>query len=211
MNYKKMLSGLFGLLGLALAATGLMLCFRSVDVPARIFELDAAAPERTEAWMEAVCAGDYETAGQMMYGQPELEPGMDEDDPVSVLFWEAGVDRLSYEFLGDCYPTRTGIARDVKIIMLDLPRVMELLRPRTEAVMEQRIEEWEYLDGVYDENNNYQDSFVMDSLREAAEVLLNEGRFITSRELTLNLIYEDGQWWVLPEQDLINTLSGKIK
>lgn len=211
MIYKKILSGLFGLLGLALAAAALVLCFRSLKAPARVFELDTAAPERTEDWMDAVCAGDYESAGQMMYGQPELELGVDENDPVSVLFWDACVDRFSYEFLGDCYPTQTGVARDVKIITLDIPRIMGLLRPRTEAVMGQRIEEWEYLDGVYDENNNYQDSFVMDSLREAAEGLLEEGLFITSRELTLNLIYEDGQWWVLAEQDLINTLSGKIK
>ena len=32
----------------------------------------------------------------------------------------------------------------------------------------------------------------------------------TSWELTLNLVYENGQWWIMPEQDLLRAISGGI-
>ena len=117
MKRKKLWAAVFGLLGLALAGLALWLCFTSLDAPARVLGVDDRAAERTEAWMDAVCAGDYAAAGAMMYGAPELSVGADPEDPAGVFFWETFVDSLSYQFHGDCYPTRTGYARDCCIII----------------------------------------------------------------------------------------------
>lgn len=210
MKRKKLWAAVFGLLGLALAGLALWLCFTSLDAPARVLGVDDRAAERTEAWMDAVCAGDYAAAGAMMYGAPELSVGADPEDPAGVFFWETFVDSLSYQFHGDCYPTRTGYARDVTVKALDIPAMRYQLRKGTEEVIAQRIEEWEYLDDVYDENNHYQDAFVMDALREAAQILLEKRDFITTRKLTLELVYEDGQWLVVAGQDLMDVLSGNM-
>ena len=67
MKRKKLWAAVFGLLGLALAGIALWLCFTSLDAPARVLGVDDRAAERTEAWMDAVCAGDYAAAGAMMY------------------------------------------------------------------------------------------------------------------------------------------------
>lgn len=210
MKMRKICAAFFGLLGLALAGAALWLCFASLDAPARVLGVDERAAERTTEWMDAVCAGDYAAAGEMMYGTPELSPGVNPEDPVRVFFWDSFVGSLSYQFHGDCYPTETGYARDVTVKALDIPAMRYQLRKGTEAVIGQRIEEWEYLDDVYDENNHYQDAFVMDSLREAAQILLEKRDFVTTRKLTLELIYEDGQWLIVEEQELMDVLSGNM-
>ena len=101
MKRKKLWAAVFGLLGLALAGIALWLCFTSLDAPARVLGVDDRAAERTESWMDAVCAGDYAAAGAMMYGAPELSVGADPEDPAGVFFWETFVDSLSYQFHGD--------------------------------------------------------------------------------------------------------------
>lgn len=211
MNYKKLVSAVFALLGVLLIAGTVLLSFRSLNASARLLRADEAAAQRTEEWMEAVCAGDYAAAGSIMYGQPELLTGNNGADEWQLLFWDAFVDSISYEFTGDCYATDAGLSRDLTITALDLPALMEPLKERMDALLPLRADEAEDQDAVFDENNNYRDAFVMDILMEAATQILAEEDPRASREITLNLIYEDGQWWIQTEQDLIDVLSGKMK
>lgn len=201
---------LCGLLALALLVGTLRLCFTSLDAPARVLTESQTAPELTELWAQAICAGDYETAQTMMYGDPQLLTGTEAFDTVDTLFWDAFLQSLSCEFLGDCYATQTGLARDVKITGMDLVKAMKPLRQRTEQLMEQWVQELEYMDEVYDEQNNYRDSFVMKAVCAATEEILSQKQPTCSRELTLQLVYEQGQWWIVTEQALIDTLSGQF-
>lgn len=210
MKISKIVSVVFALVGILLIISTAHFCFRSLDSNARILSMDPSASQRTEEWMEAVCKGDYTAVGNMMFGQPELHVGRDASGDAGVIFWDALISSMTYEFEGDCYATQTGLARDVTVTALDISAAMAPLRTRTEIIIEQWIEELEYMDEVYDENNNYRDTFVMKAACAAAEQILEEGEYLTSRELTLKLIYEDGQWWILAEQDLINVLSGKM-
>lgn len=204
------ISLVFASLGAVLIVGTLILCFGSLQAPARKLGTDQSAAARTEKWMDAVCAGDYSAAGEMMYGQPALSTGGESSHEMGGMFWDAFVGSMSYEFIGDCYATQTGLAREVEVTALDISAVMAPLRERTEAIMEQRIIELEQMDEVYDENNQYRDTFVMSALQEAAAELLTEERFHVTRKLPLNLVLEDGQWWILPEQDLIDVLSGRM-
>lgn len=210
MKKMKWVPAVFALLGAILVVGTVIMCFNSLQAPARLLSADQAAAAQTDRWMDAVCRGDYSAVGEMMYGQPELGTGREASNEMSELFWDSFIGSISYEFEGDCYTTQSGLARDVTITALDIPAAMEPLRKQTEAVMDQRIKELEYMDEVYDENNNYRDTFVMDALREAAQKLLEEEEFLATRKLTLNLVLEDGRWWILAEQDLINFLSGKL-
>ena len=74
----------------------------------------------------------------------------------------------------------------------------------------QRVAEAEDPGEVYDENNDYREDLVMEVLQTAArEALQSDAREI-SWEITLNLVYENGQWWIMPEQTLLEAISGGI-
>jgi hypothetical protein len=47
-------------------------------------------------------------------------------------------------------------------------------------------------------------------LEDAVTQALAEDGKTVSREFTMNLIWQDDQWWILPEQDLLSAISGGI-
>lgn len=198
------------LLGLCIMAFAVVLSLCSLDAPARLLGRATAAEHRCDQWAQAVAEGDYAAIGDTLYGQPELDSGRESGYAVGEVLWDAFRSSLSCEFAGECYATQSGVARDVTVTALDISAVMAPLKQRFDGMLRQRAEDAEDPDTVYDANNDYREDFVMSTLCDAVQSVLAEGDYLVSRTLTLNLVYEDGQWWILPEQDMINLLSGKV-
>lgn len=210
MKVAKFFSGLFALLGAVLLAAAVMLCFRSLDRPAQLLAQPDGALECSEELMEALCRGDYAAAGKRMYGQPNLGVDRDPADPVGVLLWDAFVDSIAYEFAGECYATDSGLARDVTVTALDFSSVTGALKERSRVLLEQRVAQAEDLTAIYDQQNNYQEDFVMEVLYDAACQALQEDAQLVRYELTLSLVCQQEQWWVMPEQALLKVISGAV-
>ena len=134
----------------------------------------------------------------------------DPADAVGNLLWGAFVESLEYELVSQCYATDSGVALDVSISALDLSSVTANLRERAQAMLEKHIEEAEDPSDVYDANNDYREDFVMNALLAAAREALAQDAQTVTWNLTLNLIHENGQWWIMPEQDLLKALTGGI-
>lgn len=207
MKNTKQLSAIFALLGAILILGTVALSFLSLDAPARLVGSSDDAEQRSQAFMDAVCQADYAAAGNMLLGQPQLDSAQEASSALSALLWDTYTGSLSYAFTGECYASDSGLSRNVQITALDISRVMTLLEERSEALLEQHVEAASS-DMVYDENNNYREDFVMEVLRDGVSAILKEGDFSTSREITLHMTFADGQWWILPEQALVNILSG---
>ena len=208
MKTAKIFSVIFALLAVILIAGTVMLSFQSRNAPVQLLGTAESAAQRAEAVMDAICRGDYAAAGSMMYGQPELNASREDSEGYASVLWNAFIGSLSYEFQGGCYATDSGVARDVTVTALDISSVMEPLKARCQALLEQRAAAAGDSTEIYDENHNYQEAFVMEVLSEAAEQVLSEQTASASWDITLNLVCQDGQWWVVPEQALIQVLSG---
>ena len=115
---------------------------------------------------------------------------------------------LEYEFNGDFYATDTGIARDVTITSLELASVTENLGSRSQELLARRVEKAEDVSQIYDENNEYREDFVMTVLFDAAYQSLKEDARMTRQRVTLNLVFRQGEWWVLPDSALLSAISG---
>ena len=72
-----------------------------------------------------------------------------------------------------------------------------------------RLETAEDMDEVYDENHAYREEFTRSVLEEAAREVVAAGTPNT-RTVTVNLTYQDGSWWVLPDEGLLKAISGGI-
>lgn len=210
MKTERILSGVFALLGVILAAATVSVTLWALDAQPVLMTPPAAAVETADAMMAAVCDGDYETAGNLMYGSPNLGTDRAPSDEVGVLLWDAFVDSLSYELTGECYATDSGIAQDVTISCLDFSSVTATLQARAQTLLVQRVEEAEDADAIYDENGDYREAFVMEVLRSVTLDALQEDARYVERNLTLNLIYKKGQWWVVADSALLSAISGGI-
>lgn len=205
MKTAKFLSAVFAVLGAVLVIGTAVLSFTSLDAPVRLLSSMENAEEKTEALMDAICQGNYTSAASVMYGRPELDAGQTPSSELGVLLWDAYGDSLSYEFTGGCYATDSGVARDVTITALDISAVMEPLEEHYRKL----LQEAEGSDS-YDMSDENREAFVMGVLCDAAAEVLEESDYLTSRSVTLNLTCQDGQWWILPEQELLNVISGGV-
>jgi len=203
-------SGIFGVLGVSFAALGIILALTNTKTEPVLVEQPQAAMDRVGTMLDALCQGDYDTVTGCLYGTPVLGLDRDPQDPVGQLFWQALTDSYTYELQGDFHATDSGVAVDATIRVMDLNSVTANLRQRAQNLLEERIAQAEDTSEIYDSNNEYREDFVMGALYDAALAALEEDAQTISWDVTLNLIYKDGQWWIMPEQELLQAISGGV-
>ena len=158
MKMSKFFSGVFGVLGVLLMTGTVMLCLMARNAQPRMLESPEAASAQAQRMMDALCAGDYDTAGSCMYGQPDLGAGEPEDE-VSRLLWDAFTDSLSYEFTGVCSVTDAGLTRKAAVTALDVTKVTQSVPQRARALLEQQAEAAASPAEIYDEHNETSELF----------------------------------------------------
>lgn len=209
MKISKVFSAFFAVLAVILAAATLVVCVRALDSSPVLLQASEDALDTVDILMEAVAEGNYNEAGTVMYGMPDL--GVHEAaDEVGQLVWDSFVSSISYELVGSFHATDSGLAQNVKITSLDMKGVASKLGVYAEDLLTQRVEEAEDMSQVYDENNDYREDFVMSVLLDAAKMALEQDAVYNEQEITLNLVFKQGQWWIMPEQPLLSAISGGI-
>ena len=210
----KWIAKIFGLLfilaGVAVAGFTVETAKNNLDsIPVLLSPVEEAEAQ-AEALMEAVAKGDYNTAGTLILGNPKLGVDRDPADTVGIMIWDAFVESYSYEMVGESYATDSGIAQNVKVSYLKISSVTKNLRERSQTLLEERVAQAEDVDEIYDENNDYKESFVMEVLKDAVEAALAEDGEMTGAEFTINLVYRDGNWVIVSDSALLAAISGEI-
>lgn len=207
---KKVLSVIFVMIGIAAALLAVNLGMSNKDADPVLLVPPEEAKHQVTGLMDAVCAGDFAGASAYLQGQPDLGVDREASDPVGVLIWNAFCDSISYELIGECYGTEEGLAQDLTISCLDITSVTAVLKDRSQAMLEQRVGEAENLTDVYDDNLQYREDFVMSVLYDAAEEALEEDAATMTTDLTVNMIYQNEQWWIIADRELLDAISGGI-
>lgn len=192
--------------GVIAAITGIVLSLGNFRNPPVMLKQPEQAKTTVNDFMNAVCEGDFPGASQMIQGAPDLGVNVDSTDVVGAIIWDAYWNSTQYELVGDCYATDTGVAQNVTFTRLDVSTVSEHLRERSMAILQQRVAQAADPSEIYDENNEYREDLVMSILEEATQQILNEEAELVTIQLTVNLCYEDGQWRVVADKDLIDQL-----
>ena len=210
MKINKIFSAIFAAVGVAAAAAAVYLSLSYMNADPMLLTAPNLAKSQAAAMMNAVCRGDYETASGYILGNPSLGVDRDAADEVGVMIWDAFTGSLSYEMVGDCYATDEGLAQVIELTGLDIESVTEGLRDRSQALLEERVQNAEDTSEIYDENNEYREEFVMDVLYDAVTQAMEENSAQKTVSLTLNLTYQDGRWWVVADNQLLDAISGGI-
>lgn len=204
MTMKKMVSGLFAILGSVLMVCAVVLCLVSLNAQPKILEFPSAAQQRAQAFAEAVSRGDLETAGQQLYGQPDLTENADWEDPDKTLIWQTYLESLS------CTPTRkpeatdAGITWTVQWQMLDMNALMDSWQQNTQALLQSQQE------SADDEEDDSQEQSTQEAISRGLTQAIQAGTGMITQEGKLNLIYREGQWWINPDQALLQLLCGQV-
>ena len=210
MILKKILGVILVLAGLVVAAGGIFVSFEALDAEPALVSEPVEATGKVVELMDAIVACDYEKASSLIYGKPQLGLDREPADQVGVMLWNAFGQSQAYELKGGCTAKDSGLVQHVVFTYLDMPSVTANLSDRSEALLMERIENAANIDDIYDENNEYREDVVMEVLAEAVAMALKEEAQTVSVELTLNLIYRDGQWWIVADNALLDAISGGV-
>lgn len=209
MKISKFFAAVFAVFAVAAAAAVIVVCVYALNSTPVLLQASDEALQTVDVLMDAVAEGNYNKAGTIMYGMPDL--GVHEaSDEVGQMVWDSFVGSISYELVGGFHATDSGLAQNVKITSLDMKTVAGKLGTYAEELLTQRVEEAEDMSQVYDENNEYREDFVMSVLLDAAKKALEQDAVYHEQEITLNLVFKQGQWWIMPEQPLLSAISGGI-
>lgn len=212
MKASKVISALFGVIGLFAATAAVLLGFQNKDTGPVLLRQPNAAYAQVVHMLDAVCDGNMKQAQSLLRGTPDLGADRKPADAVSQLLWDSYLDSMEYTINGDCYATESGVALDVTISALDLESVTVTLRDRSQAMLEERVATAENATDVYDENNDYREDFVLNVLYDSAKDALREDAKTVSKDITVSMVYDNGQWWIMPESGLLDAISaGMLK
>ena len=196
------------LVGIAAGVLAIHVSLRYRQEKPILLEQPELAIGQVTGMMEAVCEGDYDKASTYLLGTPSLGVAEKPENLIGAMLWEAFLDSTEYELTGDCYTTDVGVAQNVSFTYLDTASVTANLRDRAQALLNQRVEEAEDVSEIYDENNDYKEQIVMEALQEAVQAALQEDAKMVTVTLTVNLKHQNGQWWVVVDNALLDAFSG---
>lgn len=208
MKIARFFAVIFGCIGIVLLIGSMAFFLWNQDASARIVNLPQQAVSCSDAFAQALNAGDLEAAAQLMYGQPDLGVSQVPGDPETALLWESFCKTMTFEYSGKCYVEHTDLVQKGSITTLDVTSVTGKLSDRVQSLMNQRIASAEDLTQIYDEDNNYRETLVREVLEEALRQALSQDAQTVTREVMIKLVKRDGSWWVVPDQALLQALSG---
>lgn len=204
----KTLSRTFALLGAALLIAAAAIAFGARNTPARLLGTPEEAHAVTQALMEDLSRGDLASAGTLLSGQPVLENSPELSSAYATTLWSAYWDSFQYTFAGDCYAGDAGLCRDVTVTVLDIPALLPVIESQYLTLLP-KLAAQASADAL-NPDGGYREEFVLQVLGQAAEQALSAQTPTRSWQLTLNLAYRDGQWWIANDADLTNILSGGL-
>lgn len=197
-----------GLTGVAAGALAIHISLRYPTEKPILLAEPKEAIEQVTVMMDAICEGDYDRASTCFLGMPSLGAAEAPENVLGAMLWNAFLDSTEYELTGSCYTTDMGLAQDVSFTYLDTASVTANLRQRAQELLNQRVEDAEDVSEIYDENNEFREEIVMEALQEALQAALKEDAKTVTVTLTVNLKNQNGQWWVVADNALLDAFAG---
>lgn len=208
MKIARFFAVIFAVFGFLLLFGSIGLCLFSRNAPVRILELPQQAVTVSETFAQALNDGDLTAAAQYVYGQPDLGAEGTPADPETAAVWDAFLDSISFAYTGDCQAGESGLFRTASVTVLDIAAVTENLPECAQTLVNQKIASAESLTEIYDESGSFREELVTGILHQALEQSLTRDAKTVTREITVKLINRDGTWWIVPDQALLQALSG---
>lgn len=203
----KTLSRILTALGLVLVVFTGVLAFSARNFSVTLLSDPQEAAEAVQTLADMLNQGDLTQAALVLYGQPALEVHPDFDNPFLTTVWERYLESLNCRIEGDCVASDSGLSQSILVEALDIQGTLPEIERRYQELLPLRSGA-ESAEMVYNDDGSYQESFVLSVLDEAAKEILSGDCATTSRRVMLTLVYRADRWWILPQEGLMDILSG---
>lgn len=209
MKAARLFAVIAGVVGAALMLFSGVLCFASLDAPAKLTQEPKEAIACAEELVNALESGDLTAAAEKMYGQPELGT-RDALYGEAAAVWDIFCTGISCRITSECYVSGSHLAMDAEVTVPDITSITDTLQEHARTLMKERIASATEMAQLYDAENNFRMDLIEDVMAQAVEQAFRETPEMLTTEVTLELLPENGTWYVLPDAALLKALSGGL-
>ena len=209
MKISKLASAVFAVVGTVLLAGSIAVSFAALNSPAKAVKPTEEANAFAQTVLSALDDGDFPAVEGYLYGKPSLgldrEPATEEGKRI----WNAYRDSAAVAADERCFGEGTGIYQTAQVTVMDIGETLSGLDRRTGELLKQRLDTQEEHTALLGEDGQIPQA-LRDELRaQAVKEALAEPKTVNT-QITFQLIEKDGQWWVLPDQAMLDILSGGL-
>ena len=206
-SVKKKMNAAWGMLAVLLFSLGLLLCC-SADKIGLLYCAPSGDPAQTvRTFMDSVISGDYPTAYACVENYSGLGLENTPDSYDGELIYNALRRSYSYSFDGNCETDKLTSRAKVDFTYLDTKAMAAELAAQAEVLLPELLE-GRSNDEVYD-GSGYLESFTDEVYTKVLETVLPDAeKYYTTKELTFELSYSNGGWYIELDNDIINAISG---
>lgn len=200
----------FGLLAALLAAATVYLSFAARSTAPIVLEGSREALAAVQAMLEDVKTGDAEKISSHFVPGTDLKEYYQLQNPTANRLIAYVWDNLEAEILSDAYAESGALAVDLKIAAPDAAAMTQQMQKLAAPLLNAAVDEAVDVDAIMDENNQYRESFLQEVLLKAVDAA---AAFAAPKEqtVTVHVQCREGLWEILPEDGIINALSGWAK
>ena len=210
MRISKLASAVFAVVGTVLLVGSVVMSFVALGRPTTAVEPTREANDVAQSVLSALDHGDLSKVGTYFYGAPAL--GLDREPATAEgkQIWNAYRDSITVSADEGCCAEGTTIHQTAQVTALDINETLSRLDEEAAALLNQKVETAEDPAALLDENGEVPQTLKDELCAQALTQVLADAKTVTT-QITFQLMEQDGQWWVLPDQAMLDVLSGAVK
>lgn len=208
MKIARVFASVFGVLGIVLMLGTAMICFGSLDAPARA-EVPQAVEDCAAEVAQLLSKGDLNKVRTKLYGRPDL--GTDETlTKEAAAVWEIFCKGISCELTSEVYVSGSSYAVDAVIVVPKIASITDSVAEHAKTILDGRVAAAEKMAELYDENGEFRQDVIDAVIAQAVELAFGEEPEMLTFETTFGFAYQAKQWCVVPDQNLMHALQGGL-
>ena len=210
MRISKLASAVFAVAGTVLLIGSVVMSFVALSKPSTAVAPTQEANDFAQSVLSVLNDGNFADVAGFFYGRPSLELDREPATAEGKQIWNAYRDSITVTADEGCCAEGTTIYQTAQVTALDISEALSRLNGEAAALLSKRLETAEDPAALLDENEEVPQA-LKDELRcQALTQVLADAKTVTTR-ITFQLMEQDGQWWVLPDQAMLDVLSGAVK
>ena len=209
MKISKLASAVFAVVGTVLLTGSIIASFAALSIPAKAVKPTQEANRLAQKVLGALDDGDFSAVEGCLYGKPTL--GLDREPATTEgkLFWDAYRDSVAVTTDETCYGEGTNIYQTAQVTHMDIAQTLSGLDRRAGELLKETLDAQEDPAALLGEDGQIPEKLRQELRTQALRDALAEPKTVTA-QITFQLIEQDGQWWALPDQAMLDILSGGL-
>lgn len=203
-------NGFWVVVAIVLAALAMLLCIFAMNTGAGLVRTSGNPQDTVKLFFDSMISGDYATAENCLADCSSLGLDAEPDTEEGKAILNAMRASWSYTLRGE--PEKEGVnaAQQVAVRYLNVAALNEEAQSMVDGILDE-LQKTRTRAQLYDESNKYLPSVAEEVYSTAInQALENAVSHYSSKEITVRLVYTDGEWKITDSQELLNTLLGGV-